>query len=70
MTMLHYASRRKRSTSTIDIISYEKAFEKDFEDMQRRVPGIEKIKGAIGFEPQTDLDAILSKVIDSIAKKM
>ena len=39
--------------------------EKDFEDMQRRVPGIDKIKQMIGFEPKTDLDAILAKVLDA-----
>lgn len=51
------------SKSTVDLIPYEKAFEKDFEDMQRRVPGIEKIKKLIGFKPETDLDTILKHVI-------
>ena len=45
------------------MIPYEKAFEEDFEDMQRRVPGIEKIKAVIGFEPKVDLDTILQNVI-------
>jgi UDP-glucose 4-epimerase len=52
-----------KSSSTIDVIPYEKAFEEDFEDMQRRVPGIEKIKAVIGFEPKVDLDTILQNVI-------
>jgi UDP-glucose 4-epimerase len=51
------------STSTIEMIPYEDAFARDFEDMQRRVPGIDKIRKAIGFEPATNLDAILSNVI-------
>lgn len=51
------------SKSQIELIPYEKAFGKDFEDMQRRVPGLEKIGRLIGFNPQTQLDAILSKVI-------
>jgi UDP-glucose 4-epimerase len=51
------------SGSTIETIPYEKAFEKDFEDMQRRVPGIDKIKKLIGFEAKTDLDTILQNVI-------
>lgn len=54
------------SRSTIQMIPYDQAFEKDFEDMQRRVPGIEKIKRLIGFEPKTDLDAILARVIEYI----
>ena len=52
------------STSKIELIPYEAAFEKDFEDMQRRVPGIEKIRRATGFTPETDLDTILDRVID------
>jgi len=51
------------SLSRIEFIPYEKAFEKDFEDMQRRVPSIDKIKSAIGFEPETKLDTILEHVI-------
>ncbi|MDF1593264.1 MAG: GDP-mannose 4,6-dehydratase [Desulfobacterales bacterium] len=52
-----------KSSSAIDVIPYEKAFEEDFEDMQRRVPGIEKIRAVTGFEPKTDLDTILQNVI-------
>ncbi len=57
------------SSSTIEMIPYEKAFKKDFEDMRRRVPGIEKIKSFIGFEPQTDLDRILDYVIEEMKTK-
>ena len=51
------------SPSEIQFVPYEKAFGKDFEDMQRRVPGIEKIANLIGFNPQTYLDEILDKII-------
>ena len=57
-----------RSKSEIEFIPYDKAFGKDFEDMQRRVPGIEKIKKIIGFNPKTNLDEILEQVIDHIIK--
>lgn len=56
------------SKSEIKFIPYDKAFGKDFEDMQRRVPGIEKIKKLTGFDPQTDLDEILKQVIDYMKK--
>jgi UDP-glucose 4-epimerase len=52
------------SKSKIEFIPYDKAFGKDFEDMQRRVPGIEKIKKIIPFNPKTDIDEILKQVID------
>jgi UDP-glucose 4-epimerase len=51
------------SKSEIKLIPYEEAFEKDFEDMLRRVPSIEKINKYIGFEPKTNLDTILDKTI-------
>ena len=51
------------SKSEIELVPYEKAFGRDFEDMQRRVPSLEKIGNLIGFNPQTQLDAILSKVV-------
>jgi UDP-glucose 4-epimerase len=52
------------SDSKIEYIPYEVAFGKDFEDMQRRVPDIQKIKDCIGFEPKTNLDGILKSVIN------
>ncbi len=66
ITILDLAKRiieQTGSESTIAMIPYEKAFEKDFEDMQRRVPGIDKIKKLIGYEPKTDLHTILQSVI-------
>jgi nucleoside-diphosphate-sugar epimerase len=69
ITILSLAERIIRmteSSSLIDFIPYEKAFGKDFEDMQRRVPSIEKIRQAIGFEPQTPLDAILENIVQSM----
>lgn len=51
------------SSSEISLIPYEEAYEKDFEDMQRRVPGIEKVRNLIGFAPATRLDTILDIVI-------
>jgi UDP-glucose 4-epimerase len=52
------------SGSDIEHIPYEKAYGPSFEDMQRRCPGIEKIKGLIGFEPSFDIDGIIQSVID------
>lgn len=51
------------SNSQIQLIPYEKAFAKDFEDMQRRVPSIDKLKNLTGFAPSLDLDTILEEVI-------
>ena len=39
----------------IDYISYEKAYEQGFEDMERRVPDISKVKTLTGYTPTVDL---------------
>lgn len=56
------------SSSDIRFVPYDVAFGKDFEDMQRRVPSIEKINQLIGFNPQTYLDTILMEVIEFLRR--
>jgi UDP-glucose 4-epimerase len=51
------------SRSRKEYLSYEQAYGRPFDDMLRRVPGLERIKQAVGFEPQTGLDEILKEVI-------
>jgi len=67
ITIGNLAERVKKltnSTSEIKFISYDEAYTKDFEDMQRRVPSIEKIEKLVNWKPTTNLDDILNKVID------
>lgn len=52
-----------RSTSPIEYIPYEKAYELGFQDMRRRVPDLEKIKAMIHYEPRVSLDDIIESVI-------
>jgi UDP-glucose 4-epimerase len=52
--------KQTNSKSTIEYIPYEKAYAPGFEDMQRRVPDISKIKEAIKWQPQRDLSQIIS----------
>jgi UDP-glucose 4-epimerase len=52
------------SDSEIEHVPYEKAYGPGFEDMERRCPNIEKLKGLIGYEPKYDLEAIVQSVID------
>lgn len=56
------------SSSRIEYIPYDQAFDKDFEDMQRRVPGIDKANNLIGFQPNTGLDEIIEQVFDYMKK--
>ena len=50
------------SKSTIEKIAYEQAYPQGFEDMQRRVPDISKIKTVLGWSPQLDLDQIIKDI--------
>ena len=50
------------STSTIEKIAYEKAYPVGFEDMQRRVPDISKIKQVLGWSPEINLDQIIKDI--------
>ena len=56
-----------RSESVIRLIPYELAYPVGFEDMQRRVPNIEKIKKVIGWEPSRDLSQIITDVAAHIS---
>ena len=58
--------KQTNSKSTIEYIPYEKAYAPGFEDMQRRVPDIAKIKLAIKWQPQRDLTQIISDVAQHI----
>jgi UDP-glucose 4-epimerase len=51
------------SASGIRLVPYDEAYEKGFEDMQRRVPSLEKIQAAIGWQPAAMLDETLDEVI-------
>jgi UDP-glucose 4-epimerase len=51
-----------RSSSFIEKIAYEKAYPEGFEDMQRRVPDISKIKQVLGWTPEINLDQIIKDI--------
>jgi UDP-glucose 4-epimerase len=58
------------SDSPFRLIPYEEAYEKDFEDMLRRVPGIDKIRNTIGFTPKWTLSAMLDAVISDMRREL
>ena len=50
------------SSSNIEKIAYEKAYPEGFEDMQRRVPDISKVKQVLGWTPEINLDQIIKDI--------
>lgn len=51
------------SSSKLEFIPYDKAYEEGFEDMARRVPDTSKVKRAVGFKQTKSLNEILESVI-------
>lgn len=58
------------SSSEIEFIPYERAYEAGFEDMQRRRPDISKVNAALGWAPQHSLDEIIEDVAKDLSSRM
>ncbi len=56
--------KKTGSRSKKRFISYEEAFGRNFDDMIRRVPNLERIKEATGYEPKMDLEQTLEIIIN------
>jgi len=56
------------SSSRIEFVPYEVAYETGFQDMARRVPNIDKAHRLLGYEPQVGLDALIRIVIEYFRK--
>ena len=57
---------RTGSSSQLISIPFDQAYGPGFEDMQRRVPDISKVKTKIGWSPVHTLDSIIDSVADFI----
>lgn len=55
-----------QSSSRLEYIPYDEAYEEGYEDMPRRVPDIAKIHALIGFQPTMALNQIIQSVVDSL----
>jgi UDP-glucose 4-epimerase len=63
MELAEMVKQATGSSSEIELVPYDEAYEEGFEDMQRRIPDTTRIKDRIGWEPQKSLDEILADVI-------
>jgi UDP-glucose 4-epimerase len=59
--------KETNSQSSIEFIPYEKAYAPGFEDMQRRVPNISKIKQELNWAPKKNLSQIIADVAAHIS---
>jgi UDP-glucose 4-epimerase len=58
------------SNSAIVRVPYDQAYAVGFEDMQRRVPSLEKLEGTIGFRPSIPLEQIVEDVLEDQAHRL
>ena len=59
--------KETKSQSSIEYIAYDKAYAQGFEDMQRRVPDISKIKKELVWAPKKNLSQIITDVAQHIS---
>ena len=52
------------SPSPVEHVPYDQAYGPGFEDMERRVPSIEKLKRIVNYRPATPLETIVRRVVD------
>ena len=60
--------KQTKSSSTITYTPYDQAYTAGYEDMQRRVPDISKIRSSVGWSPTKTLDDIIDDVVAEITK--
>lgn len=60
---------KTESKSEKQFISYEQAYGRAFDDMERRVPSLARLKEATGYEPKTNLDETLEIIINHFKGK-
>jgi UDP-glucose 4-epimerase len=53
---------RTGSSSSIEYIPYDQAYEPGFEDMFRRVPCLDKLERLTGFRPAPNLPEVIDRV--------
>ena len=67
--LAHRVKERTASSSAIQYIPYDEAYEPGFEDMMRRVPCVDKLCALTGFRPQTSLNEIIDRVAEHFQQK-
>src|ERR1019366_8580395 len=61
--LAHMVKEQTNSSSPIEFIPYDQAYEPGFEDMPRRIPCLDKLERLTGFRPRTPLPEIIDRVV-------
>src|SRR5262249_48002123 len=52
------------SSSPIEFVPFEKAYDENFEDLARRVPDLSKLRSLISYQPKLSIEEIIARVVD------
>jgi UDP-glucose 4-epimerase len=52
-----------QSSSTLNYQSYADAYDRDFEDVRRRVPDLARLRATIAYRPRHDLASIVEELV-------
>ena len=58
------------SNSEIRFLTYDEVYGEGFEDMQRRVPSLEKANRLVGYQPTRTLDNIITDVVEEFRERL
>ncbi len=67
LELAHRIIKLTNSSSTIQMVPYEVAYEVGFEDMARRIPDLTRIHQAIGYEPKVSLNEIIDHIANHLS---
>ena len=67
--LAHLVKQRTKSSSKLEYVPYDQAYEPGFEDMFRRVPCLEKLQSLANFRPTTPLASIVDDVAEHFRSK-
>jgi len=57
---------KTNSSSEIQLVPYDEAYQEGFEDMRRRVPDVSKIEALTGWRPRHTLEETLTDTIAEV----
>lgn len=69
-TLAERVIARTKSHSTIRLIPYDQAYPPGFEDMERRMPDLDRLRALTGYSPKYKLDQILEDVVDDVRQQL
>jgi nucleoside-diphosphate-sugar epimerase len=61
---------KAQSKSTVRLVPYVQAYPPGFEDMERRMPDLDRVKSLTGYSPRHRLDQIIEDVITDLREQL